>query len=562
MYTIGLWLLVIVTLCVAGAGLGLGAWCYQHKVNKSSSVPAPTREYEAESLTHLLNDLRVLPSSITITFTKPHEANPYFSVDVRSTLDGYTRQTFVRNLTATAAEVEVLSGQWAVNNGQVSVYNPYGSNLISSTRADHVQHRNLIHSVAVPYKVAADATNGAGQTVNGLSCAWYSDRTYSAVGDYHSTLFYSFYSPLTESWTDPEKITQYLNSTALGYPFDFAMARLNNHPAIAWVNPQATNGTTTINLRYLKSPITAASGECVNVAVTTAALANSGSTWAKSTLAMCEFGTSCVLGYITDVSSVQAVTLRVAPVGDVTLPTYTFGTAIVVANTTGNSAITAEARDLQLTPVTVEGTQRLLVSFTVAGSTQNTGVAYLSSTANLDTATWALIAVTPANAIDVTNKSNFVMLEPTPGHFVAVWQNASTGLLNYCRSINTAGVITFSSTISVLNYICNGTFTACVTAPGEFGVLYQVASSEPKVVYQGRPLYAYVVGDTVTYSSLFMNDGYSQNGGSCVGLTVYEEAPTLFLSGNNFLATALVNFQGIKENRAMIPGLQLNYHAH
>jgi hypothetical protein len=566
--TVGLWILVIFTLCTAAAGLGLGAWCYQHKVNKDSSVPAVIREYEAESHYQLLEDLKSLPNAISLTFKSPHEENPYFDVTIRSTLDGYARPSFLRELTTTGASLEVLPDYMAGGN-QTEVYDSLSANLISVTRLDHVHHRNLIHTVATPYKVASDALVNANAVVNGLSCAYYSDRTYTAVADEHSTLFYTFYSPLTNSWTAPEKVTQYLNSTALGHPYDFAMCVLNKNPAIAWVNPQATDGTTNVQFRYLKSAVTAASGSCVNRTLTTAALANTGSTlgishWYSSTLAMTEFGTSAVIGYITDVFSVQSIVLRVAPVGDVLLPTYNFGSAISVATTTTNSAITVAARNLQLTPFThSDGTQRLIVSFTVAGSSTNTGIAYMSSTANLDTCTWSLIAVTPANGIENTLYSNFVMLQPTPGNLVAVWQNATTGLLNYARSINTAGVISFSTDVKVIEHKCTGTFTAEVIAPGEFGVLYQVASDATRVLYRSRTLYAYVVGDAVpTYSTLYMHDGYESNGGTCVGLGVYEEAPTIFLSGGPAFATGLFNFQGVKDNRAMIPGLRVNYHVH
>jgi hypothetical protein len=571
-----LWTLLIVALGCAVTGMALGIYCERNKANKATSVPPPLRVYEAESIVHPLADNKSLPNAITIQFKEPHLTNPFFEHEVRSTLDGYVRTSFIRELTSTSAVIQVIPS-WQVGGSQSLVYVPSAhENLISAVRADHVQHRNTIKAVAVPYKIAADATLNASDTFPGLSILYYSDRTYSADGDGHSTLFYSFYSPLTNAWEAPQKVTQYLNGSDLGRPFDFALASLNSRPAIAWVNPQATNGTTTINFRHLtKTTLSGASDSLVRT-ITTPVLANSGTTWASSTLAMSEFvstsgATSAVVGYITDVSSVQTVSLVVAPVGDTTTPTYNFGSAITVASTTTNANITTAARNLQLTPlnVTADGvtTRRLVVSFTVAGTTNFKGVAYISSTNDIATATWSLIAVTADAVVESTNLSNFVVLAPTENQLVAVWQNATTSALNYCYSATSAaGVVTFpTDKVKVLTYKCNSTFTASVIAPGEFGVVYQVASDETVSKYRNLPMYAYVTGEsaTPTYSSLYLNDGYSTiNSGSCVGLTAYENAPAIFLSGSPLGGTALINFQGNANNRSMTPGLTINYHVH
>jgi hypothetical protein len=253
---------------------------------------------------------------------------------------------------------------------------------------------------------------------------------------------------------------------------------------------------------------------------------------------------------------------------DPNVSTFTFGTPVnVITSASGGlSALAANSRSLNLTPFThPDGTKRLAVSFTVAGTSNNTGVAYLSASADLVTPTFTKIDVAPATTVDATNYSDFALLHVSPSQLVAVWQNATSGKLEYCYSLNTAGVISFpSANVKTLKYKCNGTFAASVQTTGEWGVLFQVASDETETRYQNLPMYAYVTGETtVAYSSLYMNDGLLNTVGSCVGLTTYENAPAIFLSsGVGSAASNLLNFQGNADNRAMTPGLNLNYFAY
>ncbi len=577
-----LWFVLLCAVACGVAGMGLGIHNYNNKANKLGSVPPPVREQEAVSKHVPTPDTLSLPNDYELTFTKPHTANPFFLLESRSTLDGYVRPTSIRELTSTKAVVQ-LQPDWEAGGKQTKVLSASGVTdtfTISTSRADHRHHRNQIKAAPVTLSISSTATVNASDKVNGLCCMYYTD--YTAGGDLtlsttrNSSLMYTFYSPLTHSWILPQMITQYnrtvSSATKYGYPFDFAVCSLAEHAALAWVDPNAS--ATQIKFRRLHSALSSAEADCAfNNIDTTDSLVNAGTGFVAGTLAMCEFDGKVVIGYLV-VNSDPVYKVKIV-VGtptvsssDPNVSTFTFGTPVnVITSASGGlSALAANSRSLNLTPFThPDGTKRLAVSFTVAGTSNNTGVAYLSASADLVTPTFTKIDVAPATTVDATNYSDFALLHVSPSQLVAVWQNATSGKLEYCYSLNTAGVISFpSANVKTLKYKCNGTFAASVQTTGEWGVLFQVASDETETRYQNLPMYAYVTGETtVAYSSLYMNDGLLNTVGSCVGLTTYENAPAIFLSsGVGSAASNLLNFQGNADNRAMTPGLNLNYFAY
>lgn len=547
-----LWFFLILAMLTATAGVVLGALCMVKKADKSDSVVTPLREFEASAITVPLNDTVGLPNTIRIDFTEKHQPNPYFTHEVRSNLDGLRRNSWVRDLTETQAVLQVLPAP-----GDSDVYMDI-SDMVSTSRNEHRFHRNTVPLTTYSYKVASDALVNAGQVVNGMSCLYYTNYNYGAANDGQSSLQYSWYNPLSNHWGTPQNVVQFVDNGDAGNAHDFALTTLNNHPALAYVDPQASSGTTTINFRYLKDAEKSAAADCLASSFTSDyGLLNANGNFHKSSLAMVEFGTSAVIGYIWNNSGALQVNLRVAPVGDVTTPTYTWGTAIKVVDTAGYASLTAASTQrLSLLPFThPDGTKRLIVSFLVADTTYNTAVMYMSSSADLSSATWTQVVVA-ANVVENTLFSNFVITSPSAGKLCATWMNATTGLVSYAFSVNTAGVFTFP-TVKTLPYKCNGTFTANVMGAGEVAVLYGVANDETTVRYRNLPMYALITGETTTptSSTLYMHDGFG-NVGSCLGLALYENAPSLLLGDSNGL---LRNIQGVFNNHAMTPGLVINY---
>lgn len=606
------WIAVLFgVLCLLGgvAGLGLGAWCYVHKQDIVVEPP-PTRIYEARSFVYNYVDTKTIPNQLTITFEGPHtipaaEANTnglFFQMEARSLLDGLVRPTFLRELNSTSAVVEVLpigSSVPASTQGLINVYDLSVSGVvgISTNRLEHTHHRHLVRSAPINYTISSSATLNAGDTFKGVSCLFYTDHSFAASSDNHCALMYSFYSPLTAAWSLPQRIEQYANSgaTAIGVPFDFDLTVFNKRPTIVWFDPTGahSNPTTTIKALYLDDPSTAAASTTSVDFATVDPLINLTRTSNAnriSTLAAVEFNSDLVVGFISVNNSVQKLALMKAMIANPTsaTPTITPNTTVVsvVTSSTLATLTATESRCVQLTPLTLaDGTQRLVVSLIVGTSTSGVGagVAFISSSVDIlsGSNTWTQISV--ASNIDSSNSdssqySSLVMLSPSAGQLVAVWQDATSGFIRYCYSVNTAGVFTFpSANVVTLAHKCNGTFTAAVMndaeRPNGFAILYKVASDALTAMYRYNPIYAYVAGpettaQTILYSSLYRNDGidfattYSSSTGSVVGLCKYESAPCLFVSGAPGAGTRLINYQGNADNLAMTPGLRVNYHVY